>query len=318
MSTGQNVPPTHGAPKAVSTVASGTAEAVAREARPAPPLPCLKRNNCTEDPAADRLARALAYSLRGAYGLELNARELCKRGLERIGFLSLTLADQLYWWDKTDWREAQKRFHSLRSHVLKELFEDWMVVLEPQKSGRIHWHLLVVCHENIREGINFAEIAQKNYRSANPALHKLWTILREKMPEYGFGRHELLPIKTTGEAIAKYIAKYLGKSLHNCAHVNKKPPRMRRVRYSLGWKVCSMRFQWYRKGKAWRAALAWVCPQFGLTDERDMALLFGPKWAYLHGTTIMDLYERRITLPPESQVVKLVLEAFQGTIIARL
>ena len=61
-------------------------------------------------------------------------------GIERLGFLTLTFADHV-----TDAREAQRRFHSLATHVLNTRYRArWIRVLERHESGRIHYHLIVV------------------------------------------------------------------------------------------------------------------------------------------------------------------------------
>ena len=81
------------------------------------------------------------------------------------------------------------------------------------KSGRIHFHLIVNTRQNIRNGLNFRQIQAKNYSSANKALRQLWVLLRENMGKYGFGRSELLPVKTNSKGLARYVAKYIAKHI---------------------------------------------------------------------------------------------------------
>ena len=134
-------------------------------------------------------------------------------GLNHVGFLTLTFAD-----DVQEVKEAQRRFHSLRTNFLKKHFEHYICVYERMKSGRIHFHLIVNTREDIRRGLNFKQIQARNYTSANKALRQLWQILRENMDKYGFGRSELLPVKTNSKGLARYVAKYISK------HINSRLP----------------------------------------------------------------------------------------------
>ena len=86
-------------------------------------------------------------------------------GLNHVGFLTLTFAD-----DVQEVKEAQRRFHSLRTNFLKKHFEHYICVYERMKSGRIHFHLIVNTREDIRRGLNFKQIHARNYTSANKAL----------------------------------------------------------------------------------------------------------------------------------------------------
>ena len=82
-------------------------------ARPAA-LPCLKSNNSTDrdtDAAAHRLTGG---HMRTAFALEENVKLMAENfGINRLGFLTLTFADLV-----TSIKEAQRRFNSLRTHVL--------------------------------------------------------------------------------------------------------------------------------------------------------------------------------------------------------
>ena len=47
------------------------------------------------------------------------------------------------------------------------------------------------------------------YPNVDPRLRNLWKYLREKGESHGFGRIELLPLKYSGKACARYFAKYI-------------------------------------------------------------------------------------------------------------
>lgn len=112
--------------------------------------------------------------------------------VERLGFLTLTFADNV-----TNFREAQRRFNSLATNILRQHFEAWVVVVEPQKRGAVHYHLVVVCRTDVRTGFDFTAfrecqneyqthgksacfyaLRQRYASAAAPELRKLWSELR--------------------------------------------------------------------------------------------------------------------------------------------
>jgi hypothetical protein len=134
-------------------------------------------------------------------------RALSRYGTNKIGFLTLTFAD-----DVQCHKEATKRFNSLATNILKNKYESWIRISERQKSGRWHFHLVVVCKHDIKRGLRFDELKNKNYKSANKALRGEWRFWRSMAKKYNFGRTELLPVRTDSQRIAAYLAKYLSKS----------------------------------------------------------------------------------------------------------
>lgn len=169
-------------------------------------FPCLNKNNSSVD-----IKQLTTAQKKSAYALERNVKSFVEYfGLDNVGFLTLTFADHV-----TDRIEAQRRFNILRTEFLKKYYPNYIRVIERTKSGRIHYHLLVSTRENIRKGLNFNQIAQRNYKSASAAIRKHWERLRNTLPKYGFGRAELLPIKSNSKGLSKYIAKYIGKTIGN-------------------------------------------------------------------------------------------------------
>jgi hypothetical protein len=114
--------------------------------------------------------------------------------LNKIGFLTLTFAD-----DVQCHKEATKRFNSLATNVLKNKYESWIRISERQKSGRWHFHLVVVSKHDIKRGLRFDELKNKNYKSANKALRGEWRFWRSMAKKYNFGRTELLPVRTDSQ-----------------------------------------------------------------------------------------------------------------------
>lgn len=248
-------------------------------------LPCLYSNNCTET-ASSRLS---SQARKSASALAWNVEAMAKKwGLEHLGFLTLTFADPVL-----SGREAQRRFHSLSTHVLRMRYPAYIRVLERQKSGRIHYHLLVVLDADIRTGFDFEAVAQQNYCSASPRLRTEWAFWRQTAKEYGFGRTELLPVKSTSEGIARYVGKYISKHLQARQDDDK---GLRLVEYSQGARMASTRFQFATKASAsWRRKLrlfaSLICKARGYPAPSMAALskLLGSRWAYSWREFILSL-----------------------------
>ncbi len=253
------------------------------------PLPCLYRNNSIEkikkeppQPNRDKLLEAISVDKKyrkSSTALSFNVMAFSQKfGLENLGFLTLTFADHVL-----DYREASKRFNSLASNVLNHRYGAWLKVMERQKSGRIHYHCLVALNADIRTGFDFEQAQNCNYSSASNALKSEWAFWRKTAKKYRFGRTELLPIKSTHEAIGRYVGKYIGK------HMLQRLPEDRGARlvsYSKGIRTMNTKFSWVSSGATeWRSkvrAFAYLVsertgcePTFdGLRQE------LGPKWAY--------------------------------------
>lgn len=243
-------------------------------------LPCLSSNISTETPSTQhrKAASALGWNV------------IClaqKHGLENLGFLTLTFKDHV-----TCVKEAQRRLNSLLSHVIKPRYQDYIGVLERQRSGRIHYHLLVVIGFDIRTGFDFDAVSRNDYRSANRLLRDEWSFWRKTAPAYRFGRTELMPIKSSEEAIGRYIGKYIGKHME-CRNDEDKGARL--VRYSRGARTASTRFQFVTDGSAqWRFKVGtfvqYVAERSGCDASfQGLREALGPRWAYHHREFIASL-----------------------------
>ena len=252
-------------------------------------LPCLFRNNSTEiyqdknpKPLSDDVLRAISVDKKyrkSSVALSYNVLNFSlKYGLKNLGFLTLTFREHV-----TDYREGSRRFNSLATHILNTRYKDWIRVMERQKSGRIHYHLIVALDEDIRTGFNFSEASEGIYKSASKALRSEWAYWRKTAPLYNFGRTELLPIKSSHEAIGRYVGKYIGK------HMMQRLPEdkgARLVGYSKGCRVMNTKFSWHTEGaQAWRAKVKvfahMVAERRGCEPTfAGLAAELGPKWAY--------------------------------------
>ena len=221
-----------------------------------------------------------------AYALRINAEQMIKdNGIETIGFLTLTVGDpgkerfkQIH-----DSEEASRRINNLNRRFLPDLFERAIVVTERHKSGAIHFHVLGVVkgHPDIRTGVDFKAIAAGDYRTAPLKLRAIWETLRDKLPGYGFGRAELLPVRKTGEAVSRYVAKYIEKNVCNRLAEDK---HKKLVRY-VGWEKGQLKandFGWgTKRAIAWRCKVRAIAGLINIYSPEQAAEAFGPRWAWL-------------------------------------
>lgn len=264
----------------------------------------LYSNNSTEA-LFQNVSKLSPYHKKQAFILFENCNAFIRKvGIAQVGFLTFTFPDNV-----TDHKEAARRFNSLNTHFLKKFFGMWMLVKERQKRGAWHFHILIDCRCDIRTGIKWDEIhpahGRPKYTSAPPALRSIWRILRERLPAFGFGRAELLPIKTNAQATARYVGKYVSK------HIGAREDRdkgVRLVAYSQKFESkSSTKMQWATDGaRAWRDNLAHFCKLCGFKEDPEEAFerlkeVFGPQWAFhlQHYISIADTLT-----PPEIHRIK--------------
>ena len=272
------------------------------------PLPCLNSNISTEtpktaitegggggDPERGKCPSGAPLSTqhrKTAFVLRESVQQLATRyGIENLGFLTLTFAQHI-----TCPREAQRRLNSLITHVIKVRYRDYLGVFERQKSGRIHYHFLVVLSGDIRTGFDFEGIANQDYSTANTLIRREWTYWRKTAKKYGFGRTELLPVRSTMEAMAKYVGKYIAKHTE-CRDPQDKGVRL--VRYSRGARAGTTRFQFQSTGsQRWRLAVAIFAqrvqdqhPETPICQLSDLSRVLGKRWAFWHRDTILQIAE---------------------------
>lgn len=205
-------------------------------------LPCQSGIKCNEDENTykmDDSCTSRTYGKKRLHCVRMEIQRFIEEyGIERVGFLTLTFADDLQ-----DLPEAKKRWKSLRTGFIGEIAESFIVVWERQGSGRLHAHLVLACRGDVRTGVRWRQCRKKHWSyagGAGPYLIGLWGQLRDRLPKYGFGRHELLPVRTCTEQIARYVAKYLSKSvLRECDR------GQRLIEYSQKGRCYRPNFSWY-------------------------------------------------------------------------
>lgn len=248
-------------------------------------LPCLNSNNCDKGGDLQAFQRLQGNHKKTAFLLTLNiAAMIARHGLGRVAFFTLTFAEHVL-----APKEAQRRLHNLARRVLSGRYVEYVRVFERQQSGRIHYHLLVVLPPgvDIRSGVDFEAFGRGDYRSAGPALRAEWAFWRQTARLYGFGRTELLPIRSTAEGVAKYAGKYIAK------HVGARQEQdkgVRLVSYSSGTNRGSCKFGWVSPGSwLWRHKLAVVAGELGFKGPEDFSKAFGAKWAYVLAGAILSV-----------------------------
>ena len=236
-------------------------------------------------------------------------------GPERIGFKTLTVGDIVMggkFRNLRDRKEAQRRFHSFFTNELSQRYQCGVVVTERHKNGGIHFHPVVVTQENIRGSIDFGAcfppkdhfgkpVRKPDYSTANDAIKREWAHLRHICKPYGFGRHQLQPMRENAEALGHYVGDYLKKDWkyrwpedkgarcvryfgHWSKTPRKKGDRLKRPPYD-------SKFGWLKpRARAWREMIkqASIVLKFKGTkiDEYNMKDIAGPKWAWKFGKLI--------------------------------
>jgi hypothetical protein len=258
------------------------------------------RQNCERMIAGDAGGQLAVSSMDGRKFWRVEKPQF----LNSTGFLTLTIGDyfcqyhgkkipdernfcpvcgnRMHFVQVHDSAEANRRFNNLNRRVLAGLFQRAIAVTERHKTGAIHFHVLGVLAgtPDIRSGLKFEEISKKNYRSAPEKLREIWAQLRDILPEYGFGRAELLPIKKTSEAVAAYVSKYIEKNICNRMPDDR---RKKLVRY-IGWEKGQLKpnnFSWGSpRAMAWRAKTRACAALVNIRQPEQASEAFGPRWAF--------------------------------------
>jgi integrase len=188
---------------------------------PVLPLPCLFETTASKD---DEKPPLPGPRKKQAEALTQNILWMSETfGKERIGFLTLTLGDFVAggrFRNLRDRKEAQRRFHSLMTNEISKRYVCGVSVTERHKNGGIHFHLVVVCKEDIYGQIDFAAcfppkdclgkpLYEPFYLTANDAIKREWAYWLRTAKLYGFGRHQVQPMRTNGEALGRYLGAYL-------------------------------------------------------------------------------------------------------------
>ena len=197
-----------------------------------------------------------------------------------VGLLTVTVSDCLSAKDfQILWYPFMK--------ALRKLFPHGMWIRERQpRSGNWHAHCIVNLGRDFKTGFPFAQVEKKFYANVAPWIRELWKILRELAEKYGFGRIELLPLKHSGKACARYLTKYLSKAMGSEKAEGEEKCRLfgvwGKVRSVLP-KFCLVKSRIIEKRKEWLAA------DSELADKSLIKQMFGPHWWHHLGETLKNV-----------------------------
>jgi hypothetical protein len=167
----------------------------------------------------------------------------------------------------------------------------------------------VVCQADIRGNIDFnacfppkdgrgKPMYKPDYTTANDAIKREWAFFRRICKRYGFGRHQLQPMRENAEALGRYLGEYLSKDWKNRLPEDK---GARCVRYFGHWSKTARikgerrkapphnsRFGWMTpRARAWRELVKQVVIVLkykgAKISEQNIKDIIGPKWAWKMG-----------------------------------
>jgi hypothetical protein len=199
--------------------------------------------------------------------------------VEQLIFITLTFPELL-----TSTREAHRRFNSLFNKVRKRCL-GYLWTLEPQESGRIHYHLLLPVDFDARDGTDLDAWAHRDLYTDDERLAAMNEPLRAesdwwkaKASAYGFGRIEVAPVYSNVQAVRKYLIRQDWRQGHwpfeETKHVRfwgcSKNVRAGTIKLSFA----------SRGGQQCRAHLKEWAMKRGCNTYEDLPLKLGKRWGY--------------------------------------
>ena len=188
-----------------------------------------------------------------AEALFRNVNWLCdKFGPETVGMLTMTCGDFVdgRFVKVKERAEASRRFNSIMTHVIRGRYRCGVTVQERHDDDGIHFHIVTTAGADIKTGFDYAKFdtlqkevkagQRKGWRAvecgANDALRDEWKFWRSVASRFGFGRCQILPMRKNGEAMGRYVAKYISKTWDKRSR-NPDDKGARLVRYFGKWET---------------------------------------------------------------------------------
>lgn len=278
-------------------------------------------HNCTEE-KREKWNVLTGSHRRTAEAVAVEIQSLAKEfGIETLAFWTGTFANETGF-KAPSMPTMQKRWRSLRAHVIATRYKRGVCVSEKGgQFGRWHKHGVFAVGFDVRTGFDWeaqgevCRIQDACYRagqgdaykrdkawqqasarrnaSATPQLRCEWAFWRKTAPLYGFGRTELLPVRSTAEGIARYVGSYIGKQVRERDESEKWARLVQFINYAgknpegdrVSLRKASSRFCWNSdRGWLWRRKVeAWARIMGCLSMEELDALLrpiAGARWAW--------------------------------------
>ena len=229
-----------------------------------------------------------------------------KVGLANVGFFTITFDSSIMP------REAQRRMNNFARRVLKGLFGERVRVSEFTRAGRIHYHLVVDCLGDVRTGFDWGHYERTRAWSRDrkrrlcdkprgnlgrtSLLRDLHLRLNAAAGAYHIGRIELVPLKSTGEAVGRYVGGYIAKG--EAHHVKARHKGLRWVNYTrrAARIVGPGPWGWGVPGRTWRRKLERWAAKHGCASLDEVRAVFGARWAW-HGRDAIAATDPDIELP---------------------
>ena len=180
---------------------------------------------------------------------------------------------------------AQKKLNSL-FNLLRKRHGSYLWVLGWHRSDGIHYHLLVPVSFDCHAGTDLsawssplgkttAAIDREQRNAMNPLLRTESDWWHDTAPKYGFGRLQVAPIHSNGEAIRKYFLTQAQPAAHALVGV-------RHVRFwscSKNLRCGTLKFSWNSpRATQYRAILRDWATARGCTCWGDLRDYLGPRW----------------------------------------
>jgi hypothetical protein len=208
-----------------------------------------------------------------------------KAGEQNVGALTVTAAECL------EVREFQDKWHSYLNALKKQLPVGMWTRERQPRSGNWHAHAAVDVGWDIKSEFPRDQVAKGFYVNVNPKLRSLWKYLREKAARHGFGRVELLPLKYSGAACARYFTKYLTKAV-----ASEKAAGDEKCRLFGSWG--GMRFVYPRfsflSSRIVQKRKVWLADALELQSPAEIPAMLGAHWWYHFGAAL-----REVIMPAE-------------------
>jgi len=238
----------------------------------APALPSLKADNCIRTSRRKQLFVA-----------QENIRLYIEKfGVNNVGVLTITMPSECL-----SARRFQETWHSFRTNVIVRLFPTGMWIRERQpRTGNWHSHAVVNLGRDVRTAFPFDQVRKGFYANVEARLRDSWKCLREKAIAYGVGRTELLPIKGNAIGCARYLTKYLTKSLLSEKGFGEEKCRLFGVWG--GVRFVYSQFDWVRN-RIFRKRKLWLSRVSGCDDVAGFNRLYDNRWWFVIGEALMNV-----------------------------
>ncbi len=202
-----------------------------------------------------------------------------KSQVERWLFVTLTFADGV-----RSTREAHRRLNSLLNKV-RSRYGTYLWVMQPQESGRIHYHLIVPVDFWTHDGVDLDPWRKRNSFEDSARLAAMSPRLREESnwwtsmaAKYGFGRVEVAPIYGDAAGIQKYLTRHEWRHRH-CPFEETKSFQFWNCSRSL--KAGNTKFAFHNPGATrYRQELQEFAARYGIFTLDHLVTKMGPHWSW--------------------------------------